>query len=283
MELLQLTYFCDAAETQNFSETAKRYMVPTSNISQCIKRLESELGVPLFDRSANRIRLNERGRAFYTEVRHALDLLEGAKKNARSYEEMKELTICIHAHRRIVMQTIGRFRSAWPHITLVTRHDIQNAREADLVISDSELELSGFHRSELLREEMMLAARKDNFPVDIEDLSRRPFITMSQGSNLLAITQRICKDMGFSPMIALQSEDPFYLRQCIELGLGVAFVPALTWRGQFNDQVELRKMGHYFREICVYRRPEAVGLSYADDFYRLLVKEFETEAKKIAL
>ncbi|MBR2431832.1 MAG: LysR family transcriptional regulator, partial [Clostridia bacterium] len=42
MELLQLKYFCDAAETQNFSKTAKKYLVPTSNISQSIKRLEKE-------------------------------------------------------------------------------------------------------------------------------------------------------------------------------------------------------------------------------------------------
>lgn len=49
MELLQLKYFCDAAETENFSKTAKKYLVPTSNISQSIKRLERELGVELFD------------------------------------------------------------------------------------------------------------------------------------------------------------------------------------------------------------------------------------------
>ena len=43
MELLQLTYFCDAAETENFSRTAQRFTVPPSNISQSIKRLETEL------------------------------------------------------------------------------------------------------------------------------------------------------------------------------------------------------------------------------------------------
>jgi len=52
MELLQLTYFCDAAVTQNFSKTAQKYNVPPSNISQSIKRLERELSAPLFDRRA---------------------------------------------------------------------------------------------------------------------------------------------------------------------------------------------------------------------------------------
>ena len=65
MELLQLTYFCDAAITQNFSKTAEKYNVPPSNISQSIKRLEKELSVSLFDRCANRVALNAQGQAFF--------------------------------------------------------------------------------------------------------------------------------------------------------------------------------------------------------------------------
>jgi len=65
MELLQLKYFCDAAKTQNFSQTAKKFMVPPSDISQTVKRLEKELGVALFSRHANRIVLNENGKRFF--------------------------------------------------------------------------------------------------------------------------------------------------------------------------------------------------------------------------
>ena len=48
MELLQLTYFCDAARSENFSQTARKFFVPPSNISQSIGRLEKELGCALF-------------------------------------------------------------------------------------------------------------------------------------------------------------------------------------------------------------------------------------------
>ena len=43
MELLQHKYFCDAAETEKFSRTAEKFLVPISNISQSVKRLEKEL------------------------------------------------------------------------------------------------------------------------------------------------------------------------------------------------------------------------------------------------
>ena len=49
MDLLQLRYFCHAAECENFSRTAGKYNVPTSNISQMVKRLENLLAMFLMN------------------------------------------------------------------------------------------------------------------------------------------------------------------------------------------------------------------------------------------
>ena len=45
---------------------------------RCYMRLEQELCVSLFTRTANRIALNERGKAFYIEARRALEILAPA-------------------------------------------------------------------------------------------------------------------------------------------------------------------------------------------------------------
>ena len=79
MELLQLKYFCDSATTENFSQTAKKFGVPPSDVSQSIRRLERELGVGLFIRRANSIGISEYGREFYARASKALSLLEEAK------------------------------------------------------------------------------------------------------------------------------------------------------------------------------------------------------------
>ena len=80
MELLQLIYFCTAAETESFVQAAKKCGVPAASISHSVKRLENELQLPLFDRQANSVSLNERGKAFYLKVRSSLDMLSDAKK-----------------------------------------------------------------------------------------------------------------------------------------------------------------------------------------------------------
>ena len=62
MELLQLKYFYESANTESFTKTAQRHLIPVSSVSASIKRLEKELGCKLFDRTSNRIKLNQNGK-----------------------------------------------------------------------------------------------------------------------------------------------------------------------------------------------------------------------------
>ena len=68
MELLQLTYFRDAAKLENFSKVAQKHYVAQPAVSHAISRLENELGVKLFTRSGNKVILNECGMAFYEDL-----------------------------------------------------------------------------------------------------------------------------------------------------------------------------------------------------------------------
>ena len=79
MEFLQLKYFCHAAKTENFSHTAEAFLVPASSVSSSIKKLEEELGVQLFNRSSNKLSLNENGMVFLKTANSILNELEKAK------------------------------------------------------------------------------------------------------------------------------------------------------------------------------------------------------------
>ena len=62
MDLLQLKYFYESAQSGSFSKTAQKHMVPLSSVSASIRRLEKELNCALFDRFPNYIVLNENGK-----------------------------------------------------------------------------------------------------------------------------------------------------------------------------------------------------------------------------
>ena len=161
MELLQLTYFCDAAESQNFSRTAEKYLVPPSNISQSVKRLEAELGVCLFARNKNRVRLNAAGHAFLCEVKAALRHLERAKEAVRETEGRGSIRINVHIDRRVVMQVVERFRTAFPRVAIAVTHEPQKGDAPfDLVVSDRPLSFAEFFSEKVAEEAIVLWSRR---------------------------------------------------------------------------------------------------------------------------
>ncbi len=259
MELLQLTYFCNAAETENFSKTAKTFSVPTSNISQCIHRLEAELETPLFDRTSNRVTLNEQGKMFYSSVKSALALINDAKNNLNNNDTISgEIKILAETNRHIVTKTIELFQNNHSDVLFFINHSADDILEKyDLIISDRILEQKNFKKHLLVVDNLLLAMKNDNHlakkqNITIEDLENEKFITMSNKTGLFKLTNEICLSGGFTPNIIIQSDDPHYIREYIEMGLGISFVPSLSWKGTFSKNIECRQVVNTKRYTYVY-------------------------------
>lgn len=278
MELLQLKYFCDAAKTENFSTTAKKFSVPASNISQSIKRLEKELNLSLFTRYSNKIMLNENGKTFYNKVSCALSLIDDASKQISDTKETGEINICINANRRIVMSALEKFKQQYPKIHIRTMMFCDPLSENfDLVIGCDE-KLCGYKSELLLCETIGIAVNKnnplaENFNADI--FKEQAFVTTSQKSSLHDTTSAICKDFGFTPNIAIQSDDPFYIRKCVDLGLGIAVVPLFSWQGQYGEDTVLRELEGYSRSTYIYTLKDKYIPRCVKNFIEILKKECE--------
>ena len=76
MELLQLRYFQALAKEEHMSRTAEKLYISQPSLSLTIKKLEKELGVPLFDRTGRSIRLNAYGSLFLRHVDEVFSALE---------------------------------------------------------------------------------------------------------------------------------------------------------------------------------------------------------------
>lgn len=278
MELLQLTYFCDAAESENFSKTARRFMVPPSNISQSIQRLEKELGQPLFDRMTNKITLNEQGKIFYKSIREALSLIKNARMEIDDKGDcLGEIKILCETDRRIVTEAIENFQKKYDNVSFFINHtgDI-NTDEYDFLITDKIINKRNFEKKKLVIDRFLLAMEKANplnFKKDlsVKDLKDEKFITMNSNSSLYYHTEKICKKEGFVPNIVIKSEDPAYIRKYVEMGLGIAFVPSVSWKGMFSDNVVLKSIVDLTRTTFVYYPSE----KYLSKAKLLFLKELE--------
>ena len=273
MELLQLKYFCDAAMTENLSHTAKKFYVPTSNISNAIKRLEIELGYELFDHFSNKIALNERGKIFYDNVSKALFLIDDAVKEVKDGSEELSGTLCIRckSNRALVTRAIEKFTAMYPGVSLKVVFGEAEMREVDLIISYAH-PFEYKERILLLEEDVPIAmlashplAGKEN--IKVTDLKNEKFIV-----GLAVETDKICKNAGFAPNIAFEMNDPAYVRKYIEMGLAIGFIPSVSWKGLFTDKVVLKSVG-YTRCTYAYLPTDKYTKRATEEFLKIIANE----------
>src|SRR6202011_3506307 len=79
MELRSLRCFVRLAEELHFGRAAKRLTLTTSRVSQELRQLERELGVPLFFRTSRSVQLTPQGSFLLDHVRRLLDDAEELK------------------------------------------------------------------------------------------------------------------------------------------------------------------------------------------------------------
>ena len=276
MEFLQLKYFCEAAELENFSKTAKNNMVPVSDISQTIKRLETELGTKLFEHYANKIILNENGKAFYRAVSSALSTIDIAIEHLKTNnDELNgEIKICSYTNRQLITEAIKDYKKAYPNIAFSLNHSLPN-NDYDIVISDTIMDSDIYYKEALLSEKILLAANKDvykniNENNAISDLCNERFISFTPKTSLYNITMKICEENGFTPNIVIYDEDPYYSRKYIELGLGISFVPSISWKNQFSDKIKLLDICNYTRKTYLYIKKNKHSSKRIEEFVKFL-------------
>ena len=76
MNLLQLRYFVELAHTRHFTRAAERLCITQPSLSHAITQLETELGVPLFERSGRSTALTRFGEQFLTCAQQTLSTLD---------------------------------------------------------------------------------------------------------------------------------------------------------------------------------------------------------------
>jgi len=240
MELLQLRYFYESAKTESFARTAEKYMVPTTSVSASIRRLEQELDCRLFDRSSNRIRLNEQGRRLQQSLCTVFGELDSvAEALSHRVNDDREIKILVRSVRRKVTDAIIRYSKLHPEVTFRTVFDF---RETDLssyhVIVDADLNSYPDHEKfELLSRKLRLKCIAGDplcgQKLQMKDLCGRKFVSMGEESNYHKLLIRACARAGFVPDISVMCNDIECYERFLGAGMGIAVG---AWRESEAEQ-----------------------------------------------
>jgi LysR family hydrogen peroxide-inducible transcriptional activator len=109
MTLTELRYVVTLARERHFGRAAERCHVSQPTLSVAVKKLEDELGIPLFERSKNSIRVTETGKRIIEQSQRVLDQVGLIKDMAQDGKNQLNAPLKVGA-----IYTIGPY--LFPHL-----------------------------------------------------------------------------------------------------------------------------------------------------------------------
>ncbi|MEV6161927.1 LysR family transcriptional regulator [Streptomyces sp. NPDC052052] len=244
MELRQLRSFLALAEECHFGRAAARLHVAQPALSQQIKQLERELGVPLFNRSTRRVEPTEAGRQLTAYAR----VIVAEEERARVH--MRELATG-HAGRvsvgfigtatyDVLPRVARTVRAQLPGITLDLRGELLTPRLVEGLLSGT-FDLAVLRgpvtdenlRTTPLRSEPLLAVLPSHHPladrpsIPLQALAAEPFVVhpSQSRSQMYDRVLAACRRAGFRPASLIEVGETATLVVFVAAGHGVALVP----------------------------------------------------------
>lgn len=274
MNSRQLQYAVLLSEIGNFSQLAEKLNITQPALSKQILALEKELGVQLFDRNTNPIRLTAAGEYF---VREAKELLYKEEQLLRSMEQFKSgdkgrLVIGITPFRSayLIPDIVKKVRKKFPGVQVklveegseLLRKDVVDGKfdfaVVNLPVDDSQLEVKLIEPDRLV-----LVLSEDlvkNFPkfknvdkIDFKECKDLPFAVVGQGQEMRMLFEKLCSSTQVYPDIATEVVGLTTSWEMARSGVAATLLPL-----QFINSVNKRNLVVIELTNDVYLRQPAV-------------------------
>ena len=227
MEMHQVRYFLALSETLNFTRAAERCNVAQPSLTAAIKKLETELGGPLFRRERQRSHLTDLGRLMKPHLERIHATGEVARAEAMAFWDREKAPL-----RLGVMCTIGpermvdlfaRLRSEIPSVDVELKEAPGLALVAHLMDGDMDVALIG------------LPEYPDR--LDAKSLYTEKYVVaFPQGHRFEAMREVPLKELELEDYLArVNCEHPRFLDT---LGISANFVANAKFRSEREDWVQ---------------------------------------------
>jgi DNA-binding transcriptional LysR family regulator len=250
LDLKRLRVLAEVAREGSFSAAAETLYLSQSAVSQQVATLEREVGMALLERTRNGPKLNDAGRVLVCHAEAALARLEEAEHELKAIAGLEggELRLASFpsASATLLTEALAEFGARHPAVSLtVTEAEPEEsvpklrAAEVDLAIVfdypmlPSEADERDIERVLLLTESMHLALPSSHPLAEAEtvrlaDLADEAWLCGVCPSSCSDVVKRACREAGFDPRIAFESDEYQVLQGYVAAGLGFTLLPDLA-------------------------------------------------------
>ena len=252
MEFGQLEILLCIAEERSFSRAAEKLLRTQPALSIAIKRLEEELGEPLFDRSSRNGTLTEAGRILHSYAQRLINLRQEAREAVGELREMYRGRLIIGANEStsyyLLPQLLLEYRGQYPLIKIeVHRHVSEKIprevleRKLDFGFLSFDPLQAGLQSIEVNRDELVLvvppghelAGREQ---VLVRELAAYQFVAHNARTPARDRIFELFRQHQTPLNICVELSTLETIKDFVQLGVGIAIIPRLSVAAELEDR-----------------------------------------------
>ncbi|MBE6100654.1 MAG: LysR family transcriptional regulator [Selenomonas ruminantium] len=239
MEIKDMRAFYAIVEEGNISHAAQRLDIAQPALSRQMKRLETSLGVQLFERGSRRIRLTDAGKVMYARVEHILGIVDGA---VREITEMGSgvagavrLGTITTSGAMLVPELLSEFHRRYPQVTYQIWEaegarilELLDNRVIEIGITRTQVDAKVYESIVLPNEPLVVIMNREQEigeserEVKLSELRDVPLLVPLRWQSVFAAN---CKKLGFDPRIVCVSDSIVQDLLLTKMGMGMALLP----------------------------------------------------------
>ena len=292
MDINQLEVVAAVAQEKSFSRAAEALHRTQPAVSQAIRRLEAELGEPLFDRSSKDGTLTAAGVVLLEFAHQMLNLRSNAHTALKELKDLHRGKLTLSANEYTVMYLLPLvpvFRARHPHIKIEVKRSLASRIASEILGRETEIGIVSFKPNDptvaampVLMDELALIVApghplSERQTVSVRELGAESFIAHNVPS---PYRERVIKTFEkYKTPLNISMELPTLeaIKRFVEREMGVALVPRLTAqaeiaRGQLKA-LTVREMKLERRLHLIYRK--GATLSHAARAFLRVAKEMQ--------
>ena len=239
MEIKDMRAFYAIVEEGNISHAAQRLDIAQPALSRQMKRLETSLGVQLFERGSRRIRLTDAGRVMYSRVEHILGMVDGTVREITEIGSgvagSIRLGTITTSGAMLLPELISEFHSRYPNVTYQIWEaegarilELLDNRVIEIGITRTQVDSKVYESIVLPNEPLVLIMNKeqeigaDQEQVRMDELRDVPIIIPLRWQSVFVAN---CRKLGFEPHIVCVSDSIVQDLLLAKMGMGMALLP----------------------------------------------------------
>lgn len=238
MDLIQIKYFLEVAESQHVTNSAKRLHIAQPALTKSIHNFENELGVPLFAHKGRNIILTEYGKFMQKKLSPLIQELDDIPNQLQTKIKLENETIHLNvlSASTLITEAIIKYKKNHKNI------NFQLLQNSESNLYDIGITTKMFYKfpeehikDKFVFTEKIYLAVPDNEKyhgmknINLEDVNDEGFISLIGSKQLRWICDKFCQNVGFQPKIIFESDNLTSVKNMIGANLGIGFWPEHTW------------------------------------------------------